>query len=105
MRLLFVNRFFHPDQAATSRMLTDLAEGLAEHGMQVHVLTGRMWYLGRESVLPAQDLYRGIFVRRVCSSRFGRKSDIGRLVDYATFYLSITWSALRSKGIDSLVVL
>src|SRR5207247_10483376 len=105
MRLLFINRFFYPDQAATSRILTDLTEGLVEEGQDVTVLTGRMWYLGGESVLPSEDRYQGISIHRVWSTRFGRRSDIGRLIDYATFYLSITWSALLSKGIDSVVVL
>ena len=105
MRLLFINRFFYPDQAATSQILTDLTEGLVEEGRDVTVLTGRMWYLGGESVLPSEDCYEGVGIRRVWSTRFGRRSDIGRLIDYATFYLSVAWSSVRSKGIDSVVVL
>ena len=29
MRVIFVNRYFHPDQSATSRMVSALAFGLA----------------------------------------------------------------------------
>jgi len=31
-KIIFINRFFYPDQSATSLMLTDLAFSLAEEG-------------------------------------------------------------------------
>ncbi len=31
-RLIFINRYFHPDQSATSRLLSDLAFALANAG-------------------------------------------------------------------------
>lgn len=41
-RVIFVNRVYSPSQAATAQLLTDLAEGLARRGWQVHVIvTGR----------------------------------------------------------------
>ena len=38
-RLLFVNRFYLPDQSATARMLSGVAIGLADAGHEVCVLT------------------------------------------------------------------
>src|SRR5439155_15569639 len=105
MHLLFINRFFYPDQSATARILTDLVRGLVTEGFCVTVLTGRVGYLGGEQVLSPADSYRGVMVRRVWSSRFGRGSAIGRLADYLSFYLSAAWIAIRSKGVDCLVVL
>jgi hypothetical protein len=40
-RLIFVNRFFHPDHSATSQILGDLASHLAEAGFDVQVLTSQ----------------------------------------------------------------
>ena len=105
MHLLFINRFFYPDQSATARILTDLVRGLVVQGFRVTVLTGRVGYLGGEQVLPPADTYRGVTVRRVWSSRFGRGSVVGRLADYLSFYLSAAWVAIRSKGVDCFVVL
>ena len=95
MRLLFINRFFHPDQSATAQMLTDLAEGLAVSGTAVTVLTGRLGYLGGETAVPSEEQYKGVTVRRVWSTRFGRQSALGRLFDYLSFYLSSVWAASR----------
>lgn len=43
-KLVFVNRFFHPDESATSLMLTDLVEHLAGAGYRILVITGRSEY-------------------------------------------------------------
>ncbi len=37
-RVIFVNRVYWPSTAATAQLLTDLAEGLASHGWEVHVI-------------------------------------------------------------------
>ena len=105
MRLLFINRFFHPDQSATAQMLTDLAEGLAVSGTAVTVLTGRLRYLGGETAVPSEEQYKGVTVRRVWSTRFGRQSALGRLFDYLSFYLSSVWAAVQTRDVDCVVVL
>ena len=105
MRLLFINRFFHPDQSATAQMLTDLAEGLAVSGTAVTVLTGRLGYLGGETAVPSEEQYKGVTVRRVWSTRFGRQSALGRLFDYLSFYLSSVWAAVQTRDVDCVVVL
>ena len=105
MRLLFINRFFHPDQSATAQMLTDLAEGLAVSGTAVTVLTGRLGYLGGETAVPCEEQYKGVTVRRVWSTRFGRQSALGRLFDYLSFYLASVWAAVQTRDVDCVVVL
>src|SRR2546426_662852 len=105
VRLFFINRFFHPDQSATAQMLTDLAEGLAVPGTAVTVLTGRLGYLGGETAVPCEEQYKGVTVRRVWSTRFGRQSALGRLFDYLSFYLASVWAAAQTKDVDCVVVL
>ena len=43
MRILVLNQYFHPDRSATSQLLTELCEDLAEHH-DVYVVTGRPSY-------------------------------------------------------------
>lgn len=87
-RLVAVNRFYAPDHAPTSELLADLAEHLAAAAWQVTVVTSRMRYDDPAAVLPARELRRGVQVRRVWTSRFGRHWLPGRAVDYLTFYLA-----------------
>jgi hypothetical protein len=105
VRLLLINRFFHPDQSATAKLLTDLAEELSADGERITVITGRVGYLRREPLRPPHDYYKGVMIHRVWSTRFGRKTALGRLADYVSFYLSAGWAALRCRDIDCLVVL
>lgn len=86
-------------------MLTDLAVGLAANGIGVTVLTGRLGYLGSVPALPTEEHYKGVTVRRVWSTRFGRRTTRGRLLDYLSFYLVSAWAAARTKDIDCVVVL
>ena len=39
-RLIFINRVYWPDEAATAQLLTDLAGGLAGKGWETHVIAG-----------------------------------------------------------------
>jgi colanic acid biosynthesis glycosyl transferase WcaI len=105
MRLLFINRFFHPDQSATARLLTDLTEGLAAQGYDVMVITGRAGYFAGERLRPNIENYKGVIVRRVWSTRFGRCRLLGRAVDCLSFFASASWATWRTKKIDCFIVL
>ena len=105
MHLLFINRFFYPDQSATARLLTDVAEEFASKGWSITVITGRMAYLDARLIGPPEEVHKGVIVRRVWSTRYGRRSAIGRLADYLTFYLSAAWETVRMKNVDCLLVL
>ena len=63
-RVVFVNRYFHPDQSATSRMLSDLAFRLVERGVSVAVVTSRQLYENPCAALPAHEVVNGVSVHR-----------------------------------------
>ncbi len=87
-KIVFVNRYFFPDQSATSQMLSDLAFGLADRGFTVHVVCSRQRYERADANLPPLERVRGVTVHRVWTTRFGRGHLAGRAIDYATFYAS-----------------
>src|SRR3954453_15410467 len=103
-RVLFVNRYFHPDHSATSQMLSDLAFHLAERGWTVRVVTSRQRYDDAAAKLPRNKTIAGAEVRRVWSTRFGRGFLPGRAIDYATFYVSAFFALLGSATRDSTIV-
>src|SRR5712671_4057315 len=103
-RVLFVNRFFHPDHSATSQMLSDLSFHLAERGWTVEVVTSRQRYDEARATLPSRETVRGVEVRRVWSTRFGRAFLPGRAIDYATFYVSAFFALLRRAGRGATIV-
>jgi glycosyltransferase involved in cell wall biosynthesis len=94
-RLIFLNRFFHPDQSATSQILSDLAFFLAASGADVHVITSRQLYHSPRASLPREELVNQVRVHRVATTRFGRTGLFGRGIDYVSYYGSM-WSRARS---------
>src|SRR5215472_13492939 len=85
-RVVFVNRYFAPDQSATSRMLSDLAFRLVERGVRVAVVTSRQLYEDPRAALPPQEVINGVSVYRVATANRGRARLVGRALDYASFH-------------------
>jgi glycosyltransferase involved in cell wall biosynthesis len=88
MKVVFVNRFFHPDLAPTGLHAADVAFDLAAAGHEVHAVTSRLAYDGGGPGYAAEETVRGVAVHRVWTTRFGRGSLAGRALDYLSFYLS-----------------
>jgi colanic acid biosynthesis glycosyl transferase WcaI len=97
-KIVFVNRYYDPDQSATSQMLTDLARGLAARGLDVHVVCSRQLYGDPSVQLAAEETLSGVQVHRVSTTRFGRSHLAGRAMDYASFYISCAVFLLRILG-------
>jgi glycosyltransferase involved in cell wall biosynthesis len=93
-KVIFVNRFFYPDQSATSQMLSDLSIGLATRGYRIQVVCSRQLYDEPQHKLAARALVAGVDVHRIWTTRFGRVGLMGRALDYASFYLSGAWKLL-----------
>jgi glycosyltransferase involved in cell wall biosynthesis len=104
VKLIFLNRFFHPDHSATSQMLSDLAFALAKNGRDVAVITSRQRYDAPADSLPSRELVDGVSIYRVWTSRFGRAGHLGRIVDYLTFYLAAAWRLWRLARAGDVVV-
>lgn len=102
-RLIFINRYFFPDHSATSQILSDLAFHLADEGRSVHVIASRQLYDDADARLPAYEIVRGVTVHRVPSSRFGRKSLLGRALDYLSFYASAARKLRLSQKNDVVI--
>jgi glycosyltransferase involved in cell wall biosynthesis len=76
-------------------MLSDLAFALASNGCRVWVVTSRQTYEDPRTSLPGRQSHRGVEIRRVWTTRFGRINLVGRAIDYASFYLATFWALLR----------
>ena len=105
-KIVFVNRYFYPDQSGTGQLLGDLAFHLAERNsnMAVEVVTGRQTYNAPVSGLPHDEVVRGVHVKRLWTTRFGRNRLPGRAIDYVTFYLNAALYLLKTLKAGDLAV-
>ena len=90
-RVVFVNRFYWPDEPATAQLLTDLAEGLAAEGWDVSVIAS---HPGRSGV-PRCEQRHGVSIHRVRGPRWGKRSLLGRVADFAAFLVGASWRCIR----------
>jgi len=100
-RVVFVNRYFHPDHSATSQMASDLAFHLAGRGWEVGAITSRQRYDDPRADLRSST-ENGVRVERIWSTRFGRAILPLRAIDYATFYLSAFFAIRRHR--DAIII-
>ena len=103
-KLVFVNRYFDPDQSATSQMLTDLTRGLVARGLRVRVVCSRQLYTNAAAELLRRENLSGVAVYRVGTTRFGRANLLGRAIDYASFYFSAGVALMKIVGAGDIVV-
>lgn len=88
-KLIFINRFYWPDQSATSQLLSDLAPELSkgEEDFEVHIITSRLLYVESTVELGTEQIHEGVHIHRIFTSSFGRKNLFGRTFDYLSFYI------------------
>ncbi|MGK6313125.1 glycosyltransferase family 4 protein [Neorhizobium sp. DT-125] len=104
MKLILVNRYFFPDQSATSRMTTSIALALVQRGFSVTALVSREIHNQRNVILPAEEVAAGVRVKRLTSPRFGRHTVIGRAIDYLCFHLFAFFWLLRNVSAEDMAI-
>lgn len=103
--ILFINQHYWPDHASTGQHLTDLAEHVAAAGYEVHVLCSRGAYVAGKVRAPAREVRNGVTIHRLNGTGFGRGKHLGRLIDYAGFYLQVAGRLLLGRRFDLVVTL
>lgn len=103
-RLVFINRFFHPDPSATSQILSDLAFSLAESEFEVHVIASRHRRAGTMAMLPSNEVVRNVSIHRIATPDFHRLGLLGRALEYLAFYPGAVASLLRYARSGDVIV-
>ncbi len=100
-----LNQYYPPSEAPTGLLVADLAERLAARGHDVTVLASRRAYEDPRRSFPAREERRGVHVRRVRTTGFGRGGALGRLFDYGTFLAGATARLGLGRRADVVVAL
>jgi glycosyltransferase involved in cell wall biosynthesis len=99
VRILFFNRFFHPDTSATSQIVSDLAFHLASKGFEVHAVASFTHGTAREESI------RGVCVHRVAIAPSNPHGLLRRSVAYAQYFIGARRAAHRLVRPGDIVVL
>lgn len=103
-KVLIVSEYFPPDIAAASgRVMGELAEDLAEYGLDVTVYAGLPSYHGIKDA-PRFEREDNLKIRRFGFIRFHKKYFWGRIINYFSFTFNVSLRLLSLKEFDSILV-
>ena len=90
MKVLLITQVFYPDTVSVSQHLTDLAKKLVEDGHEVTVYTSCYPYEKKTYRYSNLEYFQGVKIERLKQSAFGKRNTFTRLIDFFTFYFSIS---------------
>jgi glycosyltransferase involved in cell wall biosynthesis len=105
VKIVFLNQYYAPAEAATAQLLSDVAEELARSGHEVVVLCGSRGYPEPQPLPRGTERIRGVRVHRSWTSGFGRATRAGRVLDYVTYLTGAAARLARESRPDAIVSL
>ena len=99
-----LSQVYVPDPAAVGQHFADAAEELVRRGNRVIVYTASRGYDDPSEKYPRRETLRGVDVRRVPLSSFGKSSIAIRLLGGILFVLQVIVRSTFVRGIDAVVV-
>lgn len=96
VHLVILNQYYPPDVAPTGLLLRDVAEVLVSRGHEVTIVCSSGAYAGAERGISGHEIQdknpdSPVHVVRIRSTRFGRGTSLGKVMDYGTFFLRAAW--------------
>jgi colanic acid biosynthesis glycosyl transferase WcaI len=111
VHILFLNRSYYPDTAATGQLLTDLCEDLVRHhGCRVSVIAGVPLLPEHAKVVNVRGLvgresHNGVEIFRARGSRFDKRRFVGRAANYVSYFLTACYAGMKMNRPDVVVAL
>lgn len=102
--ILFLCQFFYPEYVSSATLPYDTAVALKNAGFLVDALCGYPREYAQGENLPKIECVDGIHIHRVKYVQTGRKSFLGRLINYFSFTLMIFLRLFTLAGYKSVVV-
>jgi glycosyltransferase involved in cell wall biosynthesis len=104
MKVLLLSQVFYPDVVSVAQHLADLGTNLSEVGHDVTVLCSRRGYDNPSTKFPLTETWNGIAIHRIPVWGLGKKSKIGRILSFGSFFLSASASLVMMPKKDVVVV-
>ena len=101
---VFITQVYVPDPNATGQHLADVAEELARRGHEVTVYTSNRGYDDPSVYYPPKETRRGVRIRRVPFSHFGKSSIAVRIIGGLSFVAQAVARAIVRRHVDAVVV-
>lgn len=85
----FLCQYFYPEYVSSATLPYDTAKYLSENGYTVGALCGYPGEYCDNANVPVGEIVNGICIRRVKYLRLGRRSKIGRCINFLSFVIAV----------------
>lgn len=83
---VLITEYFHPDTASTGQLMTDLAVGLQDRGLDMTVYTGQPnYHSGDNGKQPHRSTYEGVLINRIRAPQVRQSSFVRRGFNWMVF--------------------
>jgi len=105
MNFIVISQCYWPDTASVAQHLGELCQELTKRGHKVRVFASRFSYEDKSIKYSKFEIHKGVVISRLYHTHFGKKTIIGRAIDFITFNLSAFFPLLlaKSKHIDAII--
>lgn len=87
-RTIFFTQLYYPDITTTAIIMTDLAEDLAKHDLDVNVVSAQPTYLVKDKS-PKTEIHNNVSIKRIWSFNLDKNKNLGRLFNSASCFISM----------------
>lgn len=96
--ILMVTEYFYPESASTGQLLTDLAVGLQNRGLEMTVYTSQPnYHSGTTEKQSTNSSYNGVQINRIRAPQFDQSSVPRRLFNWTVFTIWMTAKLLLRR--------
>jgi len=105
MHFLIISQVFYPDSTAVAQLLHDFGKFMLGKGHRVTVICSKHTYEQSALKLKKNDEVDGIQILRLNHSNFGKKTILGRVLDFLTFNLAVFFKlfSVKKKDYDAII--
>lgn len=97
--IVLITEYFHPDTAKTGKLMTDLAVGLYDRGLEIRVYTSQPnYHSGDNQRQPQKSVHEGVTVERIRAPQLRQSSLPRRLFNWTSFTIWMSVVFLFSQS-------
>jgi len=102
--LLILSQVYPPDPASVGQHVADAAAEMVKRGYRVVILTSARGYDDPTQKYPRKETVKGVEIRRLPLSSFGKKSIFLRLLGQCSFLIQCLARGLFTRNLKSILV-
>lgn len=96
---VLIAQYFHPDTASTGQLMTDLAVGLQQRGLDMTVYTTQPnYHSGDFEKQPRTETYEGVEINRIRAPQFKQTNLLRRAFNWIVYTLWMSFVLLLSRS-------